>query len=76
MKSGLLAVLTVVAVVGLLAWKRAGSPTAPRWQYYTWFTNGRLVEARLDSLGAQGWELVAATMYSDTPTLYFKRQLP
>jgi len=36
----------------------------------------RLLEARLDSLGAQGWELVAATMYSDTPTLYFKRQLP
>jgi len=76
MKSALLAVLTLGTVVALLAWKRAGPPSAPRWQYYTWFTNGRLVESRLDSLGAQGWELVAATLSSDVPTLYFKRPLP
>jgi hypothetical protein len=76
MRRALLAVLTAGAFGGLLAWRKAGSPSAVRWEYHTWFTNGRLLEARLDSLGAQGWELVAATMYSDTPTLYFKRQLP
>ena len=76
MRRVLLAVLTTGAVGGLLAWRRAGPPSALRWEYHTWFTNGRLLKAGLDSLGAQGWELVAATMYSDTPTLYFKRQLP
>ncbi len=77
MKSLLLAMLAVGTVIGPLAWRKAGPPSsATRWQYYTWFAHGRGVETRLDSLGAEGWELVAATMYSDTPTLYFKRPLP
>src|SRR3989442_157771 len=76
MKRVLVAILTVGSVVGLLAWRKAGPPSVVRWQYYMWFANGRGVGARLDSLGADGWELVTATMYSDTPTLYFKRPLP
>lgn len=50
--------------------------TQPRWEYYSWFASGRHTEAKLDSLGAAGWELVTAVMYLDTPTLYFKRLKP
>ncbi len=75
MRLALLVALAAGCIIGLLAWKKAGPSSAPRWQYYSWFAHGRGVEAKLDSLGAEGWELVAATMYSDTPTLYFKRPL-
>ncbi len=40
MKRVLLTVLTAGAVGGLLAWRKAGSPSAVRWEYHTWFTNG------------------------------------
>ena len=72
MRSALLAVLTVGAVAGLLAWRNAEPPHA-RWQYYSRsIVAGKNWEARLDSLGAEGWELVA----SDNGQWYFKRPLP
>ena len=75
MRSALLAVLTVGAVAGLLAWRNAVPPSV-RWQYHTW-SPGRNGEARLDSLGAEGWELVAVTNYEGVYTqMYFKRPLP
>ena len=76
MRSALLPIVAVGAVVGLLACRKPGPPSATRWQYHTWSDSGRGTEARLDSLGAEGWELVKTVMYSSTPTLYFKRPLP
>ncbi len=67
MRSLLLAMLAVGTVIGLLAWRKAGPPSsATRWQYYTWFAHGRGVEAKLDSLGAEGWELVLTTAWRRT----------
>jgi hypothetical protein len=77
MSSASLAMLTVSLIVALLAWRKAEpSKASPRWQYYKW-TPGRNWEARLDSLGAEGWELVAVTSYQGMSTdMYFKRPVP
>jgi hypothetical protein len=77
MRIASLALLTVSIIVGLLAWRKADpSNASPRWQYYRW-SPGRNWEARLDSLGGEGWELVAVTNYQGTSTdMYFKRPLP
>lgn len=70
-------VLTILAVVVMTAYAQSRSSQRQTWEYKTVYsrTNGFEAERTFNELGAQGWELVAASGESDVAgvTYVFKR---
>ena len=73
--------LTVLAL-GVLVLAGFGRATTPRhWQYKTCFLGDPHDPCELNGLGAQGWELVAATPFtwndgSASARVFLKRETP